>query len=378
MKMFSFGFCRILFVVIYVTQELSAISYPDNFICFKDKIEDASLHNVVFDASRNMLYVGAVNAIYQLSPELQELNSHMTGPGCGASPSEPCQLCEDQQSNCSESTKPVSSFSQLLVINSAANELIACSNLYNGSCEFVDLVNFVQIRHDDTPVVPTNISDSVVGFVGVGVNNITVLYIGASSASSNPDSVYIPLISTRDLRSLEAEARVMANHPNLPRIFQIHFVAAFQREKFVYFFVLRNASTTSEDISTFVLRICKDLPTKSSLVEVPVTCSNTMGSNFPLLRDAVLAPYSIEGADADVVFGVFGDGSGNSAVCVYAIDDIDRAFQTAVQGCFNGEPNLGPTYVTGGLGQCTQTVSIITLSFGWFDCHAGYNWLIYC
>src|SRR6218665_958781 len=356
MKMFSFDVTWILFLVISVTPELSAISDHDNVICFGDEIEGASLRNVVFDTSGNMLYVGAVNTIYQLSPELQLLNSHMTGHGCESSPLEPCQLCEDPQNNCSQSSiKPVSSFSQLLVINSAANELMACSNSYNGSCEFVNLTNFVRTRRVNTSVVSTKINESAVGFVGVGANGKPVLYIGASSMSSNPDSGYIPLISTRDLQSMEAEGRVIEILPNLTRTFQIRVVAAFQRAKFVYFFVLRRVSATSEDNSTFVIRICKDLPTKSSMVEVPVTC-NKAGLKFPLLRDAVVAPHSMDGAE--VVFGVFGDGSGKSAVCVYAIDDIDRTFQMAIQDCFNGKPNVGPTYVTDDSRDCIKLVGV--------------------
>lgn len=75
------------------------------------------------------IYVGARNALYQLSPELQLERHHPTGPHSDSADCSARASCQ-----ASAVRRSTNQFAKALVIDREARQLILCGSLFQGAC----------------------------------------------------------------------------------------------------------------------------------------------------------------------------------------------------------------------------------------------------
>ncbi|KAG6453852.1 hypothetical protein O3G_MSEX008353 [Manduca sexta] len=121
-----------------------------------------SFNHLVVDRNTGRVYVGAVNRIYQLSPDLEVAQWIVTGPVNDSA------LCAfDCPSNYIK--KPTDNVNKALVIDYASSRLITCGSVLQGLCSVRNLNNISDdVREVGKPVVANDATASTVAFIAPG------------------------------------------------------------------------------------------------------------------------------------------------------------------------------------------------------------------
>jgi plexin A len=91
----------------------------------------------VVDKNTGLVFIGAVNRLYQLSPDLALVMSEVTGhrdDSLQCSPFEPTVL-----------KKPTDNMNKALVIDYTTTRLISCVSIFEGSCSVRNLHNISDV-----------------------------------------------------------------------------------------------------------------------------------------------------------------------------------------------------------------------------------------
>ncbi len=162
--------------------------------------EIPQFNNLVVDKVTGRVYVGAVNKLYQLSPDLTLTVSAVTGPK-EDSPS--CSVLPDCPASVEK--KLTNNVNKALVIDFAESRLIECGSLFQGVCTVRNLRNISDVEKNiREPVVANNATASTVAFIAPGPPNppITqVLYVGVTFTGNGPYRSEVPAVSSRSLDS---------------------------------------------------------------------------------------------------------------------------------------------------------------------------------
>ncbi|KAL7864572.1 hypothetical protein AOLI_G00159920 [Acnodon oligacanthus] len=294
------------------------------------------------DAAVGTVYVGARDHLYQLAglDGLRLEVEERTGP---VRDSKEC-LPPVTLDNCPQA-RLVSNHNKLLLVDRYSLQLITCGSAHQGTCQkrsltSVSNVLFSAERPVDTQYVAAN--DPAVSTVGLVVRPRdgapSLLYVGRGYTSSHPP------ISTRQLSaepifSYEETAK-LAVAGRLSE-YDHNFVATFTHHNHVYFlFYRRNIKGVSREYITYVARVCLDDQAYYSYVEVPLACrSGSTGKNYNLLQGAQVGGK--EADDGQVLMAVFSTAlsaaskpSEESALCVYALDELDDHIDATRDLCY--------------------------------------------
>ncbi|XP_037397232.1 plexin-B1 isoform X4 [Pygocentrus nattereri] len=294
------------------------------------------------DPAVGTVYVGARDHLYQLA-SLDGLRLEVeerTGP---VRDSKEC-LPPVTLDNCPQA-RLVSNHNKLLLVDPYSLQLITCGSAHQGTCQkrslaSVSNVLFSAERPVDTQYVAAN--DPAVSTVGLVVRPRdgapSLLYVGRGYTSSHPP------ISTRQLSaepifSYEETAK-LAVAGRLSE-YDHNFVATFTHHNHVYFlFYRRNIKGASREYITYVARVCLDDQAYYSYVEVPLACrSGSTGRNYNLLQGAQVGGN--EAGEGQVLMAVFSTAlsaaskpSEESALCVYALDELDGHIDATRDLCY--------------------------------------------
>ncbi|XP_036447631.1 plexin-B1 [Colossoma macropomum] len=294
------------------------------------------------DPAVGTVYVGARDHLYQLAglDGLRLEVEERTGP---VRDSKEC-LPPVTLDNCPQA-RLVSNHNKLLLVDPYSLQLITCGSAHQGTCQKRSLVSVSNVlfsaeRPVDTQYVAAN--DPTVSTVGLVVRPRdgapSLLYVGRGYTSSHPP------ISTRQLSaepifSYEETAK-LAVAGRLSE-YDHNFVATFTHHNHVYFlFYRRNLKGASREYITYVARVCLDDQAYYSYVEVPLACrSGSTGKNYNLLQGAQVGGK--EADDGQVLMAVFSTAlnaaskpSEESALCVYALDELDNHIDATRDLCY--------------------------------------------
>ncbi|XP_067302725.1 plexin-B1 isoform X4 [Pseudorasbora parva] len=312
-------------------------SYP-RFSSNNTVFQHLALHP---NPSRGTVYVGARDHLFQLAGldglrlELDE----RTGP---VRDSKDC-LPPVNLENCPQAGL-VSNHNKLLLVDPYSLQLITCGSVHQGTCQKRSLANVKEVlfsaeRPVDTQYVAAN--DPTVSTVGLVVrpqDKDPVLYVGRGYTSSHPP-VSTRQLSAEPVFSYEETAK-LAVAGRLSE-YDHNFVATFARRNHVYFlFYRRDLKAPSREYRTYVARVCLDDQAYYSYVEVPLVCrSNLTGRNNNFLQGAQVGGE--EFGDSQVLMGVFSTSvsaanglSEESTLCVYSLDEVDRAIDATRDLCY--------------------------------------------
>uniref|UniRef100_A0A8K9XJY5 Sema domain-containing protein n=1 Tax=Oncorhynchus mykiss TaxID=8022 RepID=A0A8K9XJY5_ONCMY len=287
---------------------------------------DTLINNVVQDPITSRLYVGTVNALYQLDQSLHPEAHTRTGPELDN------RQCTPPVTSCEEAVE-TDNHNKLLLIHPSKDTLIVCGSLYRGICSLRNLSNVEQLLYfSDTKGEKS--------YVASAEESVSVGYGSHDSTK---------LISTRILQM---------NNDSWNSFSSISFFLSplfpslvFQDEGFVYFLFSRTlgAQDSGTKNFTFISRMCENDHNYYSYTELQLNCSagnkyNKVQAAYVTLPGEALAKnmsssgwYGPVGAQDKVVFVVFSsdDDSTSSAVCMYPLRAINQRLVEIIGACYS-------------------------------------------
>lgn len=349
---------------------------------FQDtKIE--RFNHLVVDKNTGRVFIGAVNRLYQLSPDLDLVISEVTGP---KPDSDECSVLE-----CTSSidVKLTDNVNKALVIDYTTTRLIVCGSLFQGICSVRNLHNISDAAQEiREAVVSNNATASTVAFIAPGPPHppvSQVMYVGVTFTLGSPYRSEVPAVSSRSLdkdrmftiahTAVTTGTRMFVNSLARER-YPINYVYGFSSEGFSYFLTTQMTSTYTQYISKLV-RVCHDDEHYYSYTEIPMDCVSEAqgGRKYNLVQAAYVGKAGSDlasdlgiTAQDDVLFAVFSESdtpsshkpSNMSALCVYSLKAIRRKFMQNIKTCFSGVGSRGLDFISPSHA-CIPTVSQILI-----------------
>uniref|UniRef100_F6Q5G2 Plexin-B3 n=1 Tax=Ornithorhynchus anatinus TaxID=9258 RepID=F6Q5G2_ORNAN len=299
-----------------------------------------SFNHLVQDRQTGTLYVGAVNRLYQLRPDLELEEEVPTGP---VMDSPECLPFKDQ-ADCPQASLTDNS-NKLLLVRERKGELIVCGQVCQGTCEKRSLANVSHVlyRSEDPGdyqfVAANDARVSTVGLVGQSQGR-ELLFVGRGLTAKLSGG--IPPITIRQLEEPNA-----FSYEGLGRLvvgdfsdYNNSFVGIFVRGKYVYFLFFRRGSKAQHlEYRTYISRICLNDTNLYSYVEVPLECQRDGAHRYDLAQAAHLAQLTPEGTATLLVAFAAGLAPSaappaDTALCAFSLDEVDARMQEARRFCY--------------------------------------------
>ncbi|XP_076862790.1 plexin-B2a isoform X2 [Brachyhypopomus gauderio] len=318
---------------------------------------NSEINTVVQDVRTGRIYLGVVNAVYQLNVDLHKESTAVMGPKKDHPSCTPPITPQ-----CTEQTE-TNNINKLLLVNRDNGTLVACGSIFRGICALLNLsrveqqIYYSDAKGEKTYVATTDKNVAVVGVISHfqkrsdrGTSkNLTVFLVGKGYSGSDGSK----LISTRLLQE-QAEMDMFENVMETSTVqtslyvqrYQHDFRHAFTHGHHIYFLFSRAANAGESRRATFAARLCENDDHYYSYTELQLNCSAGTENIYNRLQSAhVAAPGHVLAQrlgisnGAKVLFAVFGsdDESAGSALCVYPLLSIDSRLEEVIESCYRGE-----------------------------------------
>uniref|UniRef100_UPI0037E9BEC6 plexin-B2-like n=1 Tax=Semicossyphus pulcher TaxID=241346 RepID=UPI0037E9BEC6 len=323
-------------------------------------LSDTLINNVVSDPRTGRLYVGAVNSLYQLNPDLEVESRTETGPKWDN------RQCTPPVTDACDKAKYTDNHNKLLLVQGAKDVLVVCGSVFRGICSLRNLSHVEQLLYfSDTKgeksyVASAEESVSVVGVMSYFTkdrDNFTVFLVGKGYGSYDSTK----LISTRILEDYGdwvifdsiIEASAVQSNPFVLRYLH-DFRFAFKDGGFVYFLFSRTLGVQDTKNFTFISRMCEDDQGYFSYTELQLNCSasnkfNKAQAAYVAAPGEVLAhsmtqsgQYGPVSASDKVLFVTFtsDDDPFTSAMCMYPLRSINEKLVEIIDACYSNNGNI--------------------------------------
>lgn len=342
---------------------------------------ETAINNVVQDPQTGRIYLGAVNAVYQLGDSLRLQARAETGP------KEDARTCTPPASACQD-TKLMPNINKLLLVHPSNGSLIVCGSRYRGICSLLNLTNVgQQLYYSDSKGEKTYVAsiEDNVNVVGVMSNfskdgkTFSVFLVGKGYGSLDSTK----LISTRILQDYREwvvfesiiEASTVQTTPFAPKYLH-DFCLAFKEDGFVYFLFSRTLDGGDNKNLTFVSRLCEEDPHYYSHTELQLNCGknnkyNKVQAGYVASPGKELARAMSDSGinvvpESKVLFLVASsdDDDKDSALCMYPLNAINDRLVDIISACYSdsgkiaGIPAVDIPYLSKNDEFCTSKIAV--------------------
>uniref|UniRef100_A0A8C9U7I9 Plexin B2 n=1 Tax=Scleropages formosus TaxID=113540 RepID=A0A8C9U7I9_SCLFO len=344
---------------------LAALLLCLSIVCCEESIEEFTsstlINNVVQDPLTGRIYVGAVNAIYQLDSLLKQEKKVETGPKRDSRHcTPPIQSCHD--------AKWTDNTNKLLLVHPSNGSLIVCGSLFKGICSLQNLSNINQmIYYSDSKGEKTYVasSEEMVSVVGVmstftkeSKDTFDVFVVGKGYGSQDNTK----LISTRILQDFDdwvvfeniVEASAVQATPFVQK-YMHNFRYSFKESGFIYFLFTRTRGVPDNKNFTFISRLCEDDHHYYSYTELQLSCGpnnlyNKAQAAFISSPGEKLAQYlSASGQYGQVqsqdkilfVASSTDEDKPRSGLCMYPLRSINQQIMEIISACYTKNGKIG-------------------------------------
>ncbi|GMT23527.1 hypothetical protein PFISCL1PPCAC_14824 [Pristionchus fissidentatus] len=358
---------------------------------------------MVIDPATSRLYVGGVNYLYDLTPDLTVSKVAETGP------KEDSPECYSRNDSCSKARLSTNSHTKALAIDDRSTHLIECSSLFQGRCRLRMLHNITEWAIESTPMLANDANSTSVIFVGSGPSidwdddlrssslDSPALYVASSWVGGTIFRDEIPAVASRRLNKhnndnpFELISKGLVNPKSAVSIdrkhqesYKIDYVGGFEVGRYAYFATRQQTSLDDEKIQSRLVRVCTGDPNFQSYTEVPLECSSG-DRRYNLLRDihvgiagfGLAKRLGIIGESTPLVYAVFEEGSSDSprrdvvtsrsALCVYTVEEIEDIFRENILDCYQNQMSTNLPWFANKM--CTPT----RLRWEQFECGNNVN-----
>ncbi|KFV87190.1 Plexin-B2 [Struthio camelus australis] len=314
------------------------------------------LNHLTVDNDTGKIYLGAVNALYHLTENMDELEFVETGP---KKDNKKCTPPIDEN-QCKEAVM-TDNYNKLLLLNKADKTIVVCGSLFKGICAIRNLKNittvvyYVDSSGEKSFVASNDENVSTVGLI-TSLNNDQVLFVGKGNGPNDNGII----ISTRQLYESDGKdifemytdsaAVKSAYHSSSTQ----QFVAVFEHKNYVYF-IFNQQEKQPVNNRTLIARLCKDDAHYYSYFEMDLGCKDDDGaydhchSAFVTTPGEELAESMARQqqtadtlSDDKVLLALFSkvnkdNGSLKSAMCVFSLRHINEKMEKNRNDCYTNQ-----------------------------------------
>uniref|UniRef100_A0A8C7EFU0 Sema domain-containing protein n=1 Tax=Nothoprocta perdicaria TaxID=30464 RepID=A0A8C7EFU0_NOTPE len=283
------------------------------------------LNHLSVDNDTGSIYLGAVNALYHLTENMEVLEFVETGP---KKDNKKCTPPIDEN-QCKEAVM-TDNYNKLLLLNKADNKIVVCGSLFKGICAIRDLTNITTVVHyvdssGEKSFVASN--DENVWTVGLitSLNNDRVLFVGKGNGPNDNGII----ISTRQLYESDGKdifemytdsaAVKSAYHSSSTQ----QFVAVFEYKNYVYF-IFNQQEKQPVHNRTLIARLCKDDAHYYSYFEMDLGCKDEDGAYDHCHSAYVTAPGEELARSM-------------SAMCMFSLRHINEKMEKNRNDCYTNQ-----------------------------------------
>ena len=335
-------------------------SYPAlKTICSQHGSKEGEFEHVSLDKSDHV-FVGGWNAIFVYrTKDLRLVTQVDTGPNLD---SEKCPPDPTVNCTCPASVQPSecityqrqnrTSVNTGLLVVTEINSLVACSNLYHGSCLSISLPDFKVLSPHHVPVTSSDVNRSRVMFSGP-CGGSSCIYVALSHQIShrNQYSDNIPLISSRNALTfgLSNNLSTVAMLPTFADTVAVEFIGGFSYNGYSYFLQISEKQVNQAS----VVRICQNDSTFSSYIEMDIACGvedetkyRMRSSNIIIENPSSPDHKNTTGVDNVLVITCYDTANSKAVISLFPLKKMEENFNAASESCFSGKAEQGPDYLT--------------------------------
>ncbi|XP_030073029.1 plexin-B2 [Microcaecilia unicolor] len=324
---------------------------------FTSKSFKTELNHLTVDTNTDTVYLGAVNALYQLTADLQLKFNDTTGP------KQDNKMCTPpiDLKQCPNS-KLTDNYNKLLVLHKSSNSMVVCGSIFKGICSLRDLDNITNITtyeesNGEKSFVASN--DEKVATVGL-VTDIPelgsqALFVGKGNGQhDNGIIISTRLLDGRDGKDVfETYTDSSAfKYVSVSTSIQ-QFVKTFEDGGYIYFISSRLDKNTNKN-RTLITRLCKKDLQYYSYIEMDLECKNKENAYNICQSVYVTNPgeklaqnmsdsgqYGSVAAYDTVLFAVFHNGTKDqgSALCMFSLQRINEKLEENRETCYSTSGN---------------------------------------
>lgn len=309
---------------------------------------ETELNHLVVDEASGVVYVGAVNALYQLSASLQLEQQAATGPALDNKKCTP----PIEASQCHEAVL-TDNVNQLLLLDPPGKRLIECGSLFKGICALRALSNIsVRLFYEDGSGEKSFVASNDESVATVGLVSATspggerVLFVGKGNGPHDNGII----VSTRLLDRTEGREAFEAytDHATYKAGYLStntqQFVAAFEDGLYV-FFVFNQQDKHPPRNRTLLARMCKQDPFYYSYLETDLRCLDPADPQAPAFGTCLAASVGVPSAGR-VLYAVFSrdgrsGGGPRAGLCLFPLDEVHAKMEASRNACYTGTREAG-------------------------------------
>lgn len=314
------------------------------------------LNHLTVDNDTGIIYLGVVNALYQLTENLVVRIHVETGPRKDNKKCTP----PIEENQCKEAVL-TDNYNKLLLLNKENKTIVVCGSLFKGICATRDLENITKVMHyvetsgEKSFVASNDENVSTVGLI-TSLDNDQVLFVGKGNGPNDNGII----ISTRQLHEKDGKdifemysdsaAVKSAYHSSSTQ----QFVTVFEDKNYVYF-IFNQQEKQPVNNRTLIARLCKDDAHYYSYFEMDLGCKDEDGSYDHCHSAYVTTPgkelaksmaqqrqTTDSASDDKVLVALFSkvnkdNGSLKSAMCVFSLRHINEKMEKNRDDCYTNK-----------------------------------------
>jgi len=309
---------------------------------------DTELNHLVVDEASGVVYLGAVNVLYQLTPDLQLGQQAATGPSWDNKKCTP----PIEQSQCHEAVL-TDNTNQLLLLDPPGKRLVECGSLFKGICALRALSNIsTRLFYEDGSGEKSFVASNDESVTTVGLVSATspggerVLFVGKGNGPHDNGII----VSTRLLDRAEGREAFEAytDHATYKAGYLStntqQFVAAFEDGLYV-FFVFNQQDKHPPRNRTLLARMCKQDPFYYSYLEMDLECLDPSDPQTPAFGTCLAASLAVL-STSRVLYAVFSrdgrsGGGPRAGLCLFPLDEVHAKMEASRNACYTGTREAG-------------------------------------
>lgn len=302
---------------------------------------ERELNHLAVDEASGVVYLGAVNALYQLDAKLQLEQQVATGPALDNKKCTP--PIEASQCHEAEMTDNVN---QLLLLDPPRKRLVECGSLFKGICALRALSNIsLRLFYEDGSGEKSFVASNDEGVATVGLVSSTgpgdrVLFVGKGNGPhDNGIIVSTRLLDRTDSReAFEAYTDHATYKAGYLSTNTQQFVAAFEDGPYV-FFVFNQQDKHPAQNRTLLARMCREDPNYYSYLEMDLQCRDP-DANAAAFGTCLAASVAAPGSGR-VLYAAFSrdgrsSGGPGAGLCLFPLDEVHAKMEANRNACYTG------------------------------------------